>query len=337
MEETSAKRKVELTEDTIPALKSTEVLIKIRAVSINYTDLMLLDGTFPLSIPRVIPCSDFAGDVVAVGQEVTSVNIGDRVTAGRLPYYLDGTLTSDGFMKYGSGLTMDGVLTEYKVLPAETLVTVPENLSYEEASTLPCVAVTAYNCLLGGAKKMEKGDTVLVLGSGAVSLFAAQFALAVGAEVIFTTSSEEKVQKLRELGYTKVVNYKANSEWEKEVLELTNGRGVEHVIENGGTGTLAKSISCIAMGGWIHIVGLLGERSSSADIAFQAIMKTCVLRGVFVGPASLFREMNEFIAQRQLRPPIASVFEFDKVPEAYQYLTLRDDSGKLGKVVIRVA
>lgn len=337
MDETSQKREVVFTEDAVPALKSTEVLIKVRAVSINYTDLMLLDGTFPLSIPRVVPCSDFAGDVIAVGKEVSSVSIGERVTAGRLPYYLHGTLESDGFMKYGSGLTMDGVMTEYKVLPAETLVTIPEHLSYEEASTLPCVAVTAYNCLLGGAKKMEKGDTVLVLGSGSVSLFAAQFAQAIGAEVIFTTSSEEKVQKLKELGYTKVVNYQATKEWDQEVLALTNGRGVDHLIENGGTGTLSKSMSCIAMGGWIHIVGLLSERSSSADLAFQAIMKTCVMRGVFVGPASLFREMNEFIVQKQLRPPIASVFEFDKVPEAYKYLTSRDDSGTLGKVVIRVA
>lgn len=326
-------RDILLSEQALPPLGSTDVLIRVRAVSLNHTEKLVSEGNFPGSSLDVVPCSDLAGDIIALGQDVSSFKTGDRVSAGRLLGFVEGTLGDTTFRNTGTGIYIDGVLSEYKVLPAESVVTVPDHLTYEEACTLSCVAITAYNALLGGPKHVEKGDTVLVLGSGNLSLFAAQFATTMGADVIFTSSSDEKIAQLKELGYEKFVNWKTTPEWDKEVHKLTNGRGVSHIIENGGMGTLGKSISAISMGGWIHVVGFLAENTTDVDLTYQAIMKTCIIRGVFVGPTTMFQEMNDFISERQLRPVLDKVFDFDQVPQAYAYLS---SSERLGKIVIRI-
>ncbi|TFL06983.1 hypothetical protein BDV98DRAFT_5111 [Pterulicium gracile] len=326
------KRQLILEEEIVPTLEPAQVLVKVHAVSLNFTEVLILEGKFH-AIPRVIPCSDMAGEVVAVGEEVSTVSVGDRVSAGRLLDFVEGTLGRTDYHHSGTGIYVDGMLDEYKVLPVESLVVIPEHLSYEEASTLPCVAITAYNCLFGGPKQVEKGDTLLLIGTGNLSLFAAQFASAVGVNVIFTTSSDEKVSQLKDMGFTQFVNYKTNPDWDKEVMDLTGGVGASHIIETGGMGTLGKSISCVAMGGWIHAVGFLSEQPNNIDLTFEAIMKNCIIRGVFVGPNTLFNEMNEFISEKKLRPLVDKIFGFDEVPQAFEYLSSRRS---MGKVVIRM-
>jgi NADPH:quinone reductase-like Zn-dependent oxidoreductase len=321
-----------LTKEEIQQLGPDEVLVRIRAVSLNFTELLVFDGSFP-AIPKVIPCSDMAGDVVSVGANVSNVKPGDRVTAGRLLGYVEGQLGRDTYYKTGSGVFIDGVLADSKVLPAASLVVIPEHLSYEEGSTLPCVAVTAYNCLFG-AKPVQKGDTLLLMGTGGLNMFAAQFASTVGVDVIITSSSDEKIEQLKEMGYTKFVNYVKNPDWDAEVLKLTDGVGASHIIECGGMGTLGKSIACVKMGGWIHAVGFLDKiQKEYVDITFEAIMKNCIVRGVFVGPVTMFKEMNDFITEHQLRPMIDRVFEFEDAITAFEYL---EKKVGFGKIVIRV-
>ena len=228
------------------------------------------------------------------------------------------------------GGAIDGVLAEEVLFEQSGLVHVPDHLSFEEAATLPCAAVTAWNALHGGQYPVQPGQTVLVLGTGGVSVFALQFARMAGCRVIATSSSDDKLARVRELGADVTINYRAQPDWEQEVLRATNGRGVDHVVEVGGAGTLPRSIAACALGGQIALIGVLtGGQVDPATIMRRSI----TLRGIYVGSRAMFEAMNRAISHAVLRPVIDRVFEFGEAPAAYRHL---EAAGHLGKIVIRL-
>ena len=231
-----------------------EILMRVRASSLNYRDLMVLKGggRGPTKL-GVVPLSDGAGEVAAIGERVTRVKVGDRIIPTFHPRWFGGPISPD-YLTDRLGANLDGMLAEYAVLNEEALVTMPDHLSFEEAATLPCAAVTAWVALTGH-RRVTAGDTVLTLGSGGVSVFALQFARILGARVIATTSSPEKAERLKALGASDVVNYRETSDWDEQVRALTDGRGVDCIVEIGGPGTIAMSLKALAVGGHVSLIG----------------------------------------------------------------------------------
>ncbi|KAG7445440.1 alcohol dehydrogenase superfamily protein [Guyanagaster necrorhizus] len=321
----------------IPALRSTSVLVKVRAVSLQYRDLLVASNRYGISgiKENLVPCSDMAGEVVATGSDVTRWKVGDRVCANFTTDHLDGDITAEIF-DTSLGAALHGVLTEYRDFPDYCLVRIPEHLSYEEASTLPCAALTAYNALLG-PKPVKAGDTVLVLGTGGVSISGLQFAIASGATVIATSSSDAKLAIAKKLGAAHTINYNTTPDWDKEVVRLTEGRGVDHILEVGGPGTLEKSIAAVRYAGYIHIIGFVAKNPAPlTNIIGSCIGKAIILRGILIGSVAQFESMNRLICARPelTRPVIDKVFKFDEAIDAYAYL---ESQKHVGKVVIRVA
>ena len=308
-----------------------EVLLKLRACSLNYRDLLVVKGVYnpKLNLPRV-PCSDAVGEVVAAGEGASRHKVGTRVAGLFMPGWLEGELT-DSKARTALGGSVDGLLAEYAVLSEESVVAVPEHLTDEEAATLPCAAVTAWNGLVtaGGVKP---GDTVLVQGTGGVSLFALQFARLAGARVIATSSSEEKLDRVRALGASDGINYRANAEWGETVRQLTRGRGVDHVIEVGGAGTLAQSLRAVRTGGHVALIGVLSGYGQFNPLPI--LMKGVRVTGIYVGSRDMFEAMNRAIAAHQLRPVVDRVFGFAHAVEAFRHL---EAAAHFGKVVVRVA
>ena len=313
------------TESTRP-IGSGEVLVRVRATSLNFRDLALLHGQYPMTCRNnLIPLSDMAGEVVSIGEDVTCFKIGDRVANSFFPRWFGGRFPlSSASEQYGSN--QDGWLTGHKVVSAEALVDIPPHLSFEEAATLPCAAVTAWTSLTG----ITAGDTVLTQGSGGVSLFAIQLAKLMGARVIATTSSPEKAERLRALAADEVIDYTAFPEWSKQVQELTDGRGVDRIIEVGGSGTLAQSIRAVAIGGEIAVIGFLAAGNPSIDFS-SVFMSGATLRRIAVGSRADFVAMNRAFSQHRLHPVIDRVFSFDRAIEAWQHF---DSRRNFGKVVI---
>jgi NADPH:quinone reductase-like Zn-dependent oxidoreductase len=305
-----------------------EVLVRVRAVALNARDLQILQGTYPWPIhPEVIPLSDGAGEVVAIGSDVTRVSVGDRVTCSLLPYWIDGPFKWEYAPSLGSSL--DGLLTEYALLPEEGMIHIPESLTFEEAATLPVAGVTAWNALTGGSPLLA-GHTVLTLGSGGVSLFALQFAKLFGARVIATTSNDEKAQRLKALGADAVINYRTTSDWHTEVRDLTAGQGVDQVIEVGGAGTLEQSIKATAAEGQISVIGRLA--TTDPAIPMSAIVGNFfTLRRLTVGSRAHFLAMNRAITVNGLKPVIDRVFSFEEAVAAYRYY---EKGQNFGKVVV---
>ncbi|KAI0337720.1 NAD-P-binding protein [Trametopsis cervina] len=320
----------------VPKPGKGEVLVKVHAVSLNYRDLMIASGKYGLPSPEnVIPCSDMAGEIVAVGEGSRSEHwkVGDRVCANFTQDHLHGDLTPE-IQRTALGGSLDGCLAEYRTFPSYSLVKVPDNLSYEEASTLPCAAVTAWNALQG-PKPVKAGDYVLVQGTGGVSIFALQFAVASGAIVIATSSSDEKLEIAKKLGAHHLINYKTTPDWDKEVLKITGGEGVHDIVEVGGPGTLDKSLNCVRMAGWIHVIGFLaGTDADMSGVPMKTLFKACMLRGVLIGSRTQFEDMNRLISGRKLKPVVDKVFSFDEAQAAYEYL---ESQKHVGKVVIKVA
>ncbi|KAJ6477924.1 hypothetical protein C8R47DRAFT_1219828 [Mycena vitilis] len=314
--------------------KATEVLLKTHAVSLQFRDLMIASGQYPGELPHdLVPCSDMAGEVIAVGAGVKDWKVGDRVCAN----FLVDKIHDDAPGVDGLGGNVHGVLTEYRTFPANAIVAIPEHLSYEEASTLPCAAVTAYNALLSGFAPLKAGDTVLVQGTGGVSIFALQFAVASGATVIAISSSDEKLKTATKLGAKHVVNYSTNPDWAPEVLKLNHGVGVDHVIEVAGNATLAKSIAAVKVGGSINIIGGVGGAVDGPppDIVLPFIFKQIKMRGIYIGSVTQFKNMNKLISANAeaTRPVIDKVFSFDQAKEAYAHL---QSQAHVGKVVIKI-
>ncbi|MCB1275764.1 NAD(P)-dependent alcohol dehydrogenase [Prosthecobacter sp.] len=315
--------------DPIPG--SGEVLIRVRAVCLNYRDYMNVLGIRGVTgpVPRT-PCSDGAGEIVAVGDDVSNLKVGDRVVCPFMPTWLDGEF-SQAHASQALGGAVDGLLRELAVVRAESLLPVPAHLSLEEAATLPCAAVTAWDALhcRGGIKA---GETVLVLGTGGVSVFALQFAKLAGARVLAITSSEEKAAKLVELGADAVCNYRTNQAWDDWALAQTGGRGVDKVIEIGGPETLNRSLNATRFGGHISLIGVLTGTSGEIQMV-QILRKGIRLDGIYVGSRAMFAQMLAEIERVKLRPVIDSTFEFDNAHDAFR----RIESGKhFGKIVIRV-
>jgi NADPH:quinone reductase-like Zn-dependent oxidoreductase len=306
-----------------------QVLVRIRASSINYRDLATVEQPAPRGIRYpTIPNSDGAGEVEAVGEAVHGVAVGDRVCGTFFQRWEAGSVTPDA-MASALGGARDGVLSEYALLEDGGVVPFPAHLSFEQAATLPCAALTAWNCLVdkGG---MRAGDTVLLLGTGGVSVFGLQFAKMFGAQAIVTSSSEAKLERARQLGAWQTVNYRAESEWQDNVLELTDGRGVDIVLEVGGGGTLPRSIAAVRPGGTISLVGVL----TGGQIDPTTVMRKSIrLQGIYVGPRQMFQAMNRAIAANGLEPVVDKTFAFDDARDAYHAMRA---AGHFGKLVVTV-
>ncbi|WP_207461338.1 NAD(P)-dependent alcohol dehydrogenase [Azospirillum sp. SYSU D00513] len=307
-----------------------QVLVRMRAASLNYRDLSVAKGKYRLSSipPDLIPLSDGAGEVVEAGPEVTRFKRGDRVAGIFMQGWIGGEITVED-RATALGGAIDGVLAEYRLFDQQGLVPLPDHLSFEEGASLPCAAVTAWNALYG-AKPLQAGETVLVLGTGGVSIFALQFAHAAGARVIATSSSDEKLQRARDLGAAEGVNYRRHPDWEAEVRRLTGGRGVDHVVEVGGAGTLPRSIASCRLGGWVHLIGVLSGGQMDPTMIMGAGV---TVRGIYVGSRQMFEAMNRAIELHRLRPVIDTVFPFDRAHDAYRHL---ESAAHVGKVVIRI-
>ena len=306
-----------------------QVLVKVAACSLNFRDLAIALGTYRMPTkPNLVPLSDGAGEVVEVGTGVTRVKAGDRVAGCFFQRWFGGPPAADTHASaLGGGL--DGMLTQHVVLEQDGVVALPAHLSFEEAATLPCAAVTAWHALAEHAR-IVAGQTVLVQGTGGVSIFALQLARLMGAQVIVTSSSEQKLARAKALGAAHGVNYKATPEWDKAVVELTGG-GVDHVVEVGGPGTLARSLRAIRVGGKITMIGVL---SGAAEINPMLIFsRRANVQGISVGSTQMFEAMNRAIAASGLKPIIDKVFTFGETPAAYRHL---QSAQHFGKLVIRV-
>lgn len=323
---------LKLVECETPAPDAGQVLIRVHATSLNYRDHAIVSGNYFGGVLQrdTIPLSDGAGEVVAVGGGVSRCKTGDRVIGNFFQGWIDGVPNPARLNALGS--PADGMLAEYVVLDQEGVVVCPAHLSYEEASTLPCAALTAWNALMVSGR-VRPGQTVLALGTGGVSIFALQFARMSGARVIITSSSDEKLQRATELGAAGVINYRKCPDWEHEVTRLTNGKGADHVIEVGGAGTLAKSFQSVGFRGQITLIGVLSGREGDTN-PHALMLKNASLRGVFVGSRAMLEEMNAAISCNTMRPIVDRVFSFAEAPDAFAYQL----AGKhFGKVVISVA
>jgi NADPH:quinone reductase-like Zn-dependent oxidoreductase len=316
--------------DDRPRPGRSEVVVRVRAVSLSYRELMILQGWYPLPVKAdVIPVADGAGEIVAVGEGVERFIVGDRVTAAAFPRWLDGRFSVENSAQLGGSL--DGMLTEYARLDEAALVRIPEHLSFEEASTLPVAGVTAWNALTGG-RGLQSGETVLTIGTGGVSLFAIQFAKASGARVLATTSSEHKAAALRTLGADAVLNYRQQPDWPARVRELTNAAGVDHLVEV--TGALGDSLTAVARQGEIAFVGLLGDTEGLDPLDVKQLwLAGANLRTLAVGSRAQFDAMMRAISTNGIRPVVDRVFSFDDAPDAYRYY---ESARPFGKVVISV-
>jgi NADPH:quinone reductase-like Zn-dependent oxidoreductase len=320
-----------LAEREKPEPKAREVLVKFHAASLNYRDLMMVKGFYnpKLKTPRV-PLSDGAGEVVAVGESVTKWKVGMRV----MPIFMQGWL--DGAIDFSKARTalggdLDGCLREFGAFDENGLVGIPEHLSYEEASTLPCAAVTAYNALFCSGS-LKSHETVLLQGTGGVSIFALQFASLYGERSIITSSSDEKLERAKNLGADDLINYKTTEDWDTAVLELTEKRGVDHVVEVGGAGTMQKSVNAVKMGGHIAVIGVLAGKGEFNPTA--VLMKVVKMQGIFVGSRQMFEDMNRMLClHNHLKPIIDKTFEFDEVKAAFKYM---ESGSHFGKIVVKI-
>lgn len=306
-----------------------QVLIKVKATSLNYRDLIVADRNYSGQKSSVIPMSDGAGEIVAIGDGVTRVKVGDRVAGIFFQDWLAGEIDKN-IMKSDLGGGIDGMLAEYVILNQNGVVLLPNHLSYEEGATLPCAAVTAWHALVTKGN-IKAGETVLLLGTGGVSIFALQFAKLHGARTIITSSSDEKLERVKALGADETINYKKIPNWEEEVYRLTDAVGVDRVIEVGGAGTLSKSIKSVRYGGGISLIGVLS--GFGGEINPLSIMgKSISLQGIYVGSREMFAAMNRAIAHHQLKPIVDRIFPFNEAMDAYRYLK---SGSHFGKIVIR--
>ena len=320
-----------IVEHDVPKPNAHEVLLKIHAVSLNFRDLLFKNGLYnPRAKFPAVPIADAAGEVVEIGDGVTKWKVGDRVTNIYAPGWIDGEITAQkNKVTYGDG-ALQGVLTEYRTFDENTLVRIPNHLSYEEASTLPIAAVTAWNALAVSGN-LKAGETVLTQGTGGVSIFAIQFAKLFGAKVLATSSSDEKLAKTQKLGADEIINYKKREDWDVAARELTGKIGVDHVVEVGGIGTMSRSIRAVRSGGHIAAIGIL---TTAGDLNLTPIlMKAIRIQGIFVGSRAMFEQTYRAIELAKLEPVIDKVFAFEDASAAFEHL---ENGSHFGKVVIKV-
>lgn len=311
-----------------PEPGANQVLVKMHAWSLNYRDLLTITGRYNprLKLPQ-IPLSDGAGEVVAVGPGVKDFKVGDRVANTFFERWVSGAATDkQAITALGAG--RDGVLAEYVALHEDGVISIPDHLTFTEAATLPCAALTAWNALVIQGN-IKAGDTILTLGTGGVSIFALQFARLNGAQVIITSSSDEKLKKAADLGASQTVNYVQNPNWGKYVRQLTGGRGVDQVVEVGGAGTFNQSIAALRRGGHCSLIGVL---ASGTDVNILPVLMNGIrVQGIFVGSREMFASMNDAITVHKMHPVIFRTFGFEEVREAFR---LMESSGHFGKICI---
>ncbi len=307
-----------------------QVAVRIRAASLNYRDLMLARGIYnpKLKLP-IIPVSDGAGEVIANGPGSTRFKPGDRVVANFMPGWVDGEL-DEAKARTALGAESAGMLAQEVVIAESGLLPIPESLSFEQAATLPCAGVTAWNAVVEQGR-VRPGDVVLVQGTGGVSLFALQFAHAAGATVIATSGSDEKLARARALGATHGINYKTTPDWDRAARELTGGRGVDLVVEVGGAGTLPRSMKAVRMNGVVVLIGVLSGLGEVNPLPI--LMKGVGVQGIFVGSRVMFEAMLRAITANAIEPVIDRVFPFAEAQAAYEHLASQTH---FGKIVIQV-
>jgi NADPH:quinone reductase-like Zn-dependent oxidoreductase len=312
---------------TLPSPGPNDVLVDLHAASLNYRDLMVVLGTYnpKMALPR-IPGSDAAGIVTAVGSAVTRFKVGDHVTSLFFQDWLDGPiLPTTG--KSALGGPIDGVFSTEHLFPETGLIHAPTGYTHAEAATLPCSALTAWNALVERGN-LHAGQTVLLLGTGGVSLFALQIAKAHGARVILTSSSDEKLARARELGADEVINYRTTPDWDREVSKLTSNRGVDHIVEVGGAGTLPLSFKAVAPGGYIYVIGVLAGKGQLIDPT-PILAKAIHVEGVYVGSRAMYSRMIAAIDTNHLRPVIDRTFPLTQAREALAHMQSGSHYGKI--------
>lgn len=312
-----------------PVAGDGEVVVSIEAASLNYRDLLVKSGQSASGgSDPVVPLSDGAGVVTELGSGVDDWRIGDRVALTFFRDWVDGGFEMR-YHKAARGGSCDGVLAEKVVTPAHGLVRAPDHLDFAEIAALPCAAVTAWHALRERSRPLQSGDTVLCLGTGGVSTFALQIAKAAGARVVITSSSDEKLERARSLGADECVNYREHPEWDKVVWDLTDGRGVDHVLEVGGPGTLPRSMNAIAPGGSIALIGVLTGFDAPEASLFPLVARNVDLSGIYVGSQAMFERMLTFFAEHRIRPTVDRTFPFSDAEDAFAYLESGDHFGKI--------
>ncbi|KAJ6168858.1 hypothetical protein N7497_001701 [Penicillium chrysogenum] len=332
------------TEAPMPAPGPSEVLVEIRAVSLNYRDVEVTNGEYKHhksaeQDATIVPCSDMCGVVTQVGSGVTKWAVGDRVLSTFLPDHQTGQVTEKELGR-SLGLPQDGVLATHRVFPDHGLVKAPSFMSDEEAATLPIASVTAWMSVNGMRPMGQNGgkdEYILLQGTGGVAIAGLQIAKAAGAKAIITSSSDAKLDQAKELGADFTINYRTNPDWEAEVMKITENHGADIVLEVGGAKTLRKSFDCIAFGGLINCIGYVsGKIDADEDrlnVNLLALRRTVTLRGIINGPKDRFEEMIQFYETNQIHPVVNRVFSFAESKEAFRFL---ESGSHFGKVVIKI-
>ena len=304
-----------------------QVHVRFHAGSLNYRDLMVALGHYnpKMELPRILG-SDAAGEVVSVGEGVSELKPGDRVASLFFQSWQAGEITQTTG-KSALGGAIDGVFATERILPESGLIRIPDSLSFEQAATLPCAAVTAWNGLVEKGK-LHAGQTVLILGTGGVSLIALQLAKAHGAKVILTSSSDEKLARGRALGADETINYKTTPDWDGEVLRLTGRRGVDHVVEVGGSGTLEKSLNSVRVGGYVHLIGVLSEPGKGVDV-LSVLRKSIHFNGIYVGSREMFTRLNAALEVNRIVPVVDRIFPLSQARAAFEYMQSGSHFGKI--------
>jgi NADPH:quinone reductase-like Zn-dependent oxidoreductase len=321
-----------LGEEPVPVPGSHEVLVRVHAASLNYRDLVILSGHYPGPVKKNgVPLSDGAGEVIAIGSAVTRVKVGDRVSANCQLHWISGP-TREEYHSSSVGMTIDGMLADHVVLHENGLVRLPDYLSYAEAASLPCAAVSAWSAL-NVYSPLKPGQTVLVQGTGGVALFGLQIARIFNAHVLAITSSDEKAERLTQMGAAAVVNYRQFPDWERKILDLTDGKGVDKVVEIGGETTIVKSAASTKIGGEIGLVGFVSGFGGGLP-PIDILQRSLKIAGIVIGPRESFEDLLAAMASTAVRPVIDHVFPFAEYRDAYQRL---ESGNHIGKVVIEIS
>ncbi|MBK1831742.1 NAD(P)-dependent alcohol dehydrogenase [Verrucomicrobiaceae bacterium R5-34] len=318
---------IRLVDAEVPKLGPKDVKVQLKAASLNYRDFLMRQ----YAKEAIVPFSDGAGVVVEVGAEVQDFQVGDRVLGLFFPNWIDGEITREIHGVARGGGSVDGMLSEFVLGHEQSFVAVPEHLDFAEAATLPCAGLTAWHALFEHARPAKKGDTILIQGTGGVSIFALQLAVAFGLKTIVLSSSDEKLARVKEMGATHTINYRDTPDWDQGVWELTGKRGVDLVVEVGGAGTFERSMKSVKYHGVISLIGVLTGTAAEVN-PFMIVGKSLQVFGIYVGSKAMQHRFHAALEEHSLTPVVDSVFEFEDADSAY----VHQKSGKhFGNVVVR--